>query len=344
MSAPILVRLEGLSKRFTIAQHAFSHRSAVVNAVEDVSFELARAECLGIVGESGCGKSTLGRTLVRLYQPTEGRVLIRDADKGMVDFTALQGEALKRARQRVQMVFQDPSASLNPRMTVRDILSEPYVIHRTLAGARIGERIEQLVGEVGLRPDALNRYPHQFSGGQKQRIGIARSLALEPELVVLDEPVSALDVSIRGQILNLLKDLQERRGLAYVFISHDLAAVQYVAHRIAVMYLGRIVELAKADAFYRGPRHPYSAALLSALPVPDPKRRRTSAPPRGNIPSPLAPPPGCHFHERCPFASADHRKARCTGEVPSLREVAPGRLVRCHFAEELEDALAVAAT
>lgn len=333
-NAQPLLDVQHLSKSFVIGKKLLDE-GQTLRAVDDVSFTLERGESLGVVGESGCGKSTLGRTLLRLYEPTSGRVVLA-IDGAASDFSTIKGEALKQMRRKLQMVFQDPSASLNPRMTIRDILREPFAIHRHVPAAEIEARSRGLMAEVGLREDALDRFPHSFSGGQKQRIGIARALALEPDLIVLDEPVSALDVSIRGQVLNLLRDLQRGRGLSYIFISHDLAAVQYIADRIAVMYLGRIVELASAQSFYAGPRHPYSLALLSALPVPNPKLRRGKPPPRGSIPSPINPPSGCHFHTRCPFATEGARLRRCSGEVPQLREIAPRHWARCHFAEEIQ--------
>ncbi len=329
-----LLDVQNLSKHFVVGKSLFDP-GRTLRAVDDVTFTLARGESLGVVGESGCGKSTLGRTLLRLYEPTSGRVLLQNEGGAMRDFATIKGSDLKQMRRKLQMVFQDPSASLNPRMTVRDILREPFAIHKHVSGSQVESRLRSLIAEVGLREDTLDRFPYSFSGGQRQRIGIARALALEPELIILDEPVSALDVSIRSQVLNLLKDLQQSRGLSYVFISHDLAAVQYLAQRIAVMYLGRIVELADAREFYAQPRHPYSMALMAAVPVPDPKLRQRRRPPVGSIPSPLNPPFGCHFHTRCPFAQQNGRLNRCSTETPALRAIENSRLVRCHFAEDI---------
>ncbi len=317
-----LLRVEALHKHYRVRPGLFG-APQTVSAVNGVSFAVERGETLGLVGESGCGKSTLGRTLLRLEEPTSGRILV-----GGEDLAALSGRALKDFRRKLQIVFQDPYSSLDPRMTVRAILAEPFRIHG-LAGER-GEllrRLERLLDLVGLRHDALDRYPHEFSGGQRQRIGIARALALEPSFIVCDEPISALDVSIQAQILNLLVDLQERLHLTYLFISHDLRVVERLSHRVAVMYLGRVVELATSAELYRAPRHPYSRALLDAIPLPEPGRKRTRVPLAGDLPSPLAPPPGCAFHPRCPRAAL----GKCDVETPELAPVEPGHEVACHF-------------
>lgn len=337
---PVLLQVEGLKKYFPVHSGLLRRKVADVKAVDNVSFVVHEGETLGLVGESGCGKTTVGRTLLRLYEPTAGAILLRSAnggttDNGMIDLAKLDVVALKAVRREVQMVFQDPNASLNPRMTVQDILNEAFEIHGIGNRKTNESQIIQLMEEVGLRPNLRNRYPHQFSGGQKQRIGIARALALHPRLIVLDEPVSALDVSIQGQILNLLKRLQQEHHLTYIFIAHDLSVVEHISDRVAVMYLGRIVELAETEELFRHPHHPYTEALLSAVPVPDPDYRRDRIILQGNIPSPLNPPSGCHFHPRCAYANQHGRIARCSNEVPQLREVTPGHWVRCHFAESL---------
>ncbi len=293
--------------------------------MDGVSFSLARGETLALVGESGCGKSTTARLVLRLIEPTAGAVRFDGQD-----ITGLPSAELRRLRRRMQIVFQDPFASLNPRMTVGATLDEPLAIHRTGNAAQRRARVAELLHLVGLAPEHASRHPHEFSGGQRQRIGIARALALEPALVVLDEPVSALDVSVQAQVVNLLGDLQQRLGLSYLFIAHDLAVVKHVATRVAVMYLGRIVELAARDALFARPLHPYTRALLAAIPRPDPAQKLAHQLPAGDLPSPLDPPPGCHFHTRCPFA-----QARCRTEPPALRAIEAGHLSACHYAEEL---------
>ena len=303
----------------------FRTRSGLVRAVDGVSFSLARGETLALVGESGCGKSTTARLVLRLVEPTAGRVAFEGQD-----ITALPGGALRRLRRRMQIVFQDPFASLNPRMTVGDTLDEPLLIHGYGDAARRRARVAELLQLVGLPQEHVRRYPHEFSGGQRQRIGIARALALEPALVVCDEPVSALDVSVQAQVVNLLGDLQQRLGLSYLFIAHDLAVVKHVATRIAVMYLGRIVETASRDELFGRPLHPYTRTLLSAIPRPDPGQKLARQVPGGDVPSPLNPPPGCHFHTRCPYVVD-----RCRTEPPALRAIGPDHLSACHRAEEL---------
>ncbi|MBS3934325.1 MAG: ATP-binding cassette domain-containing protein [Truepera sp.] len=336
---PVLLQVEGLKKYFPVYGGLLRRKVADVKAVDDVSFAVHEGETLGLVGESGCGKTTVGRTLLRLYEPTEGRILLRSsngaAQAEMIDLAKLAPRALKALRREMQMVFQDPNASLNPRMTVQDILNEPFEIHGVGNRKENEGRIIELMAAVGLRPNLRNRYPHQFSGGQKQRIGIARALALRPRLIVLDEPVSALDVSIQGQVLNLLVELQRDFNLTYLFVAHDLSVVEHISNRVAVMYLGRIVELATTEELFQRPQHPYTEALLSAVPVPNPDYQRDQIILQGGIPSPLNPPAGCHFHPRCPYAE-QVGPARCQGEVPALREVRPGHWVRCHFAEVLE--------
>ena len=323
MPTPLL-EVKNLKVHFPVKHGLFSRVRAHVKAVDDVSLSIAPGETLGLVGESGCGKTTLGRAIIRLLEPTSGSVML-DGE----DITKLSGEALRTRRRKFQMIFQDPYGSLNPRMTVSQIIGEAIDIH-ALADSPAAQRarITDLLRDVGLDPSHAERYPHEFSGGQRQRIGIARALAVEPKLIVCDEPVSALDVSVQAQIVNLLMDLQQQRGLTYLFIAHDLAVVEHISHRVMVMYLGRAVEIAEAKKLVRAPKHPYTQALLSAVPVvdPDSKRKRIMLP--GDVPSPIAPPPGCTFHPRCPI-----KEARCEQNIPQLREIEPGHWVSCHLAK-----------
>jgi oligopeptide/dipeptide ABC transporter ATP-binding protein len=318
-----LLRADNLVKHFPIHKHLFGRQTDVVHAVDGVSFELRAGETMALVGESGCGKSTVGRLVLRLMEPTSGKVWFAGED-----LTALPPSALRARRRELQMIFQDPYSSLNPRMTVEQTLVEPLGLHG-LARGRHRERAAELMDLVGLAPQYLQRYPHEFSGGQRQRIGIARALAVEPRLVVCDEPVSALDVSIQAQIVNLLQDLQRRLGLAYVFIAHDLAVVKHIASHVAVMYLGHIVEYADKRSLFASPRHPYTQALLSAIPLPEPGARGERLLLQGDVPNPIAPPSGCRFRTRCPYA-----RERCAQEVPALRE-SGGHSVACHFWEEI---------
>jgi len=327
-SATALVDVQGLVKHFPGERGYFGmgRPRAAVRAVDDVSFAIMSGQTLGLVGESGCGKSTVGRSILRLIEPDAGRVVIDG-----LNVLTLGGRELRALRRRMQIVFQDPYGSLNPRLTVRQTLAEPLAIHRLATGADAERRSAALLQEVGLDPGFARSYAHELSGGQRQRVGIARALSVEPQFLVLDEPVSALDVSVQAQVLNLLADLQQRRRLTYLFIAHDLAVVKHVADHVAVMYLGKIVERAPAAALYAAPRHPYTASLLSAVPVPDPKAQRPRIVLTGEVPSPAHPPAGCPFHPRCPHPKKD---GRCRTEPPALREVAPGQLAACHYAEE----------
>ncbi|HXR58231.1 MAG TPA: dipeptide ABC transporter ATP-binding protein [Burkholderiales bacterium] len=320
-----LLEVSGLKKHFEVRGGMMSGPAATVRAVDGVDFTIKRGETLGLVGESGCGKTTTGRCVLRLEKPTEGRITFEGKD-----ITGMGEGELRDVRRRMQVIFQDPYASLNPRMSIGDIVAEPLKVHGIVRdGTKREARVKELLSQVGLLPQHAKRYPHQLSGGQRQRVGIARALAMEPSLIVCDEPVSALDVSIQAQIINLLEDLQKKFGLTYLFIAHDLSVVRHISDRVAVMYLGKIVELADRKALYEDPLHPYTKALLSAVPIPDPrleaKRERMVL--RGEVPSPLNPPSGCVFHPRCPIAVD-----RCSAEIPPLREIKPGHWAACHLA------------
>ena len=320
MSAPVSLEVQDLTKHFPGRGGLLQRQRGVVRAVDGVSFSIARGETLGLVGESGCGKTTVSRMVVKLIEPTAGRIRL-----GGVDVTGLSPAAMWEHRRRVQIVFQDPYSSLNPRLTAGTIVGEPLENFRLATGREKDRRVADLFTRVGLRPESMHRYAHEFSGGQRQRLGIAKALSVNPDLIVADEPVSALDVSVRAQVLNLMIALQEELKLAYLFVSHDLAVVHHVSHRIAVMYLGRIVELADKRALFESPLHPYTEALLAAAPVPDPARRRKKRLIlEGDVPSPMRPPSGCRFHTRCP-----HADAACRVKDPPLLEVAPGRYVAC---------------
>jgi oligopeptide transport system ATP-binding protein len=320
-AAPLL-SVQGLKKHYAIRGGVLGRQVGRVHAVDGVSFTIMPGETLGMVGESGCGKSTTGRCAMRLISTTEGTITYAGRD-----VTTLEGEGLRALRREMQIIFQDPFASLNPRHTVRGIIGEALVIHK-LARTRqeLTDQVVELLELVGLRADHLQRFAHEFSGGQRQRIGIARALAVRPKLIVCDEPVSALDVSIQAQVINLLEDLQERLGLTYLFIAHDLSVVEHISDRVAVMYLGRVVEIAKARALYDNPKHPYTEALLSAVPIPDPSVKRNRIVLQGDVPNPINPPAGCHFHTRCPIA-----EARCRVEAPELKADAEGHAVACHL-------------
>ena len=330
LNTPILLEVKDLKKHFPIQKGVLKRVVGQVRAVDGVSFFIRQGETLGLVGESGCGKTTTGRVILRALDPTAGQILYR-RDGNMVDLTRLSRREMKTYRREMQIIFQDPFSSLNPRMTVMEIISEPLIIHQVASGDEIKVRVRELLEQVGMRVQHMNRYPYAFSGGQRQRIGIARALALNPKFIVCDEPVSALDVSIQAQVLNLLNDLQKDLGLTYLFISHDLSVVEHISDRVAVMYLGSIVELAAAEELYAAPRHPYTEALLSAVPSADPdhKVQRILLP--GDVPSPSNPPPGCKFHPRCQYA-----KDICKTDVPLWRETSPDHWVSCHLADELK--------
>jgi len=323
MTTPLL-EVRNLTKTFPVSSGPFGSHKQLLRAVQDVSFRIPAGETLGLVGESGCGKSTTARLILRLIEADGGEVRFRGED-----ILAMPASRLRPLRREMQMIFQDPVSSLNPRQRVGDIIGEPLLIHRIANSRQLREQVEQLLERVGLSPEHFNRYPHEFSGGQRQRIGIARALAVRPSLIVCDEPVSALDLSIQAQIVNLLQDLQEEFSLTYLFIAHDLAVVKHVSDRIAVMYLGQIVELAAADALYKATRHPYTEALLNAIPELEPGALRPP-PLSGEIPSPLDPPPGCTFHPRCPYA-----RAICKEQAPELRDQNQGHLAACHFSGEV---------
>jgi len=316
-----VLRVAGLKKYFPVRRGLLQSVAGHVRAVDGVSFDIQAGETLCLVGESGCGKSTVGKTILRLQEPTAGQIWL-----GGTEVTTLSEEQMRAHRRQVQMVFQDPYSSLNPRMRVGQIIAEPLENFDIAHGAEKDRQVLALLDKVGLRQDAVARFPFEFSGGQRQRLGIARALALNPRLIVADEPVSALDVSVQAQVLNLLMDLQEEFGLSYLFVSHDLAVVEHIGHRIAVMYLGRIVELAPRERIFAQPQHPYTEALMAAAPIAAPKARSARLVIEGDVPSPINPPPGCHFHTRCPYA-----EARCRVEAPPLQEIAPGHVVACHL-------------
>ncbi len=332
----ILLQVEGLKKFFPIQKGLLRRTVGNVKAVDDISFFVREGETLGLVGESGCGKSTAGRSIIRLYEPTAGQVFFKsrllgtDGNPKMVNLIDLKPDEMKAVRREISMVFQDPINSLNPRMTVSDIVAEPMVIHGLYTGRETEELIIRLLERVGLRPDHLRRYPHEFSGGQRQRIGIARALSLNPSLVICDEPVFALDVSIQAQTLNLLQDLQQDFNLSYIFVAHDLSVVQHISDRVAVMYVGKVAEIANAEELYSNPMHPYTEALLSAVPKPDPLYKSDRILMQGDVADPSNPPSGCYFHPRCKYV-----QDVCKQKTPDFRELKPDHFVACHRAEEL---------
>jgi peptide/nickel transport system ATP-binding protein len=326
----ILLEVKGLKKHFPIHGGLLKRVVGQVKAVDGINFYINKGETLGLVGESGCGKSTTGRTIIRLLEPTEGEVIFDDPQLGKVHIEQLDKKQLKQVRPNMQIIFQDPFSSLDPRMTVGRIISEPLVINNIVSGQALRDRVAELLTVVGLRPEHASRYPHAFSGGQRQRLGIARALALNPKLIICDEPVSALDVSVQAQVLNLLEELQKKFDLTYLFVAHDLSVVEHISDRVAVMYVGYLVEMATTEELYYNPKHPYTEALLAAIPKPDPRKRSRPHKLPGDVPSPANPPTGCYFHPRCRYA-----KDICKTERPPLRDVGDKHWVACHFAEEL---------
>ncbi|MAS34360.1 MAG: peptide ABC transporter ATP-binding protein [Anaerolineaceae bacterium] len=327
----VILEVKDLKLHFPLHYGILQRVVGHVKAVDGVSFKLNDGEVLGLVGESGCGKTTVGRTLLRLYNPTAGEIWYHRTTGERINLAELKQKEMKRLRRELRMIFQDPFSSLNPRLTVRDIIAEPLEIHGVARGQKADERVAELMQKVGLNPALMRRYPHEFSGGQRQRIGLARTLSLNPRLIVADEPVSALDVSVQAQVLNLLQELQAQLGLTLIFIAHDLSVVEHISDRIAVMYVGKIVEMTETDTLLRHPLHPYTEALLSAVPPADPDVRAERIQLQGEVPSPAAPPPGCVFHPRCRYA-----QQVCAEQVPQLEEVEPGHFVSCHFARELQ--------
>lgn len=327
----VLLEVKNLRKFFPIRKGLLQKVVGHVRAVDDVNFFVNQGETLSLVGESGCGKTTTSRCILRAIDPTEGQIFFRTSDGSVVDVAAMPESKVQSLRSQMQMVFQDPFSSLNPRMTLLDIVGEPLLVHGMKNRQERMDRVAELLRLVGMRPEYMRRYPHAFSGGQRQRIGIARALALSPRLVVADEPVSALDVSVQAQILNLLLELQERLGLTYLFVAHDLSVVKHISDRVAVMYVGKIVEMAPTEEIFNAPRHPYTSALLSAVPVADPRIRSQMTPLKGEVPSPANPPSGCYFHPRCPYVVDI-----CRTQAPPLEEISPQHYVSCHRASELK--------
>jgi oligopeptide/dipeptide ABC transporter ATP-binding protein len=335
MDTPLL-EVKGLKKHFPIRGGLLRRQIGAVRAVDGVDLTVARGETMAIVGESGCGKSTTGRTIMRLEQPTDGEVIFNDTKLGPVHVENADSRTMRQIRPHMQIIFQDPFSSLDSRMTVGRVIAEPLVINNVLSGRKLKDRVAELLSLVGMRPEHASRYPHAFSGGQRQRIGIARAIALNPDLIICDEPVSALDVSVQAQVLNLMEDLQRKLDLTYLFISHDLSVVEHIADRVAVMYVGQVVEVGTTQELFYSPKHPYTEALLSAVPQPDPRNRTRPTALTGDVPSPANPPSGCYFHSRCPYA-----QPICSEERPPLRSLGGGQQAACHFAEELTLAGAV---
>ncbi len=329
-NTPDVLEVKNLKKYYPIHRGLLRREVGQVKAVDDISFSIPTRKTLGLVGESGCGKTTAAHTIMRGLEPTGGEVIFHDRQFGAVDLASADKGSLYQVRRNMQMVFQDPQSSLNPRMTLLDLIGEPLVIYDAAKGQELVDRVAELLKRVGLRPEYMRRFPHAFSGGQRQRIGIARALALNPQFIVADEPTSALDVSIQAQTLNLLQDLQDEFSLSYLFIAHDLSVVEHISDYVAVMYVGKIVERADTARLYHSPKHPYTEALLSSIPRPDPSMKKRRVPIRGELPNPAAPPQGCYFHPRCPYA-----EAVCAEETPPLQEVEPGHVAACHFADKL---------
>lgn len=326
-----ILKVDGLKQHFKVTEGFLQRNAITVKAVDGISLNVRENEVLGLVGESGCGKTTAGRSILRLYDPTDGEVWFRQANDEWIDVAKVNRRTMKELRREMRMVFQDPFSSLNPRLTVKDIIGEPLIIHNEAKGQELDDRVADLMTAVGLAPSYMSRYPHEFSGGQRQRIGVARTLALQPRLIVADEPVSALDVSVQAQVLNLLQDLKNQLGLTFIFISHDLSVVEHICDNIAVMYVGKIVEHAPTEELLRNPKHPYTEALVSAVPPADPLIRTERIILEGDVPSPANPPSGCVFHPRCRYA-----EDICKRETPPLKEIKPGHVAACHFADELE--------